>query len=305
MVRHANSFLVEAAFAPSTVRRYTAAVREFLEWIYDNNYGVSSTAEADELLLEYLHDFYLEGGSKAAANNTVYGVVMLVPALRHRLHSSRLALRGWHRLHPPQSYPPLTWELAVVIGVQMVRGGRLAMGIATVLGFHCYLRLGEICNLRASDVADSGDARVGVEYRGMALRLRTTKTGPNQWVEVTDVSVAALLRALLAGRRREDLVFDFSASFYRMTFKAVLSNLGLSSTYVPHSLRHGGATRDHLLGASLEQVLMRGRWASTKSARHYIQAGRAMLLATEVPPHIAELGSLFAANLETSFSLAQ
>ena len=193
----------------------------------------------------------------------------------------------------------------MVIGVQMVRGGRLAMGIATVLGFHCYLRLGEICNLRASDVADSGDARVGAEYRGMALRLRTTKTGPNQWVEVTDVSVAALLRALLAGRRREDLVFDFSASFYRMTFKAVLSNLGISSTYVPHSLRHGGATRDHLLGASLEQVLMRGRWASTKSARHYIQAGRAMLLATEVPPHIAELGSLFAANLETSFSLAQ
>ena len=138
----------------------TAAVRAFLEWIFDN-YQLSSTSEVDDLLLEYLHDFYLAGGCKSKANNTVYGVVMLLPGVRHRIPSSRLALRGWSRLHPPQSYPPLTWELAVVIGVQMARGGRLAEGIATVLGFHCYLRLGEICNLRVSDVADSGDARVG------------------------------------------------------------------------------------------------------------------------------------------------
>lgn len=305
MVRHGSNFLIQAAFAPPTVRRYTAAVRKFLEWIYDNNYVFSSTSEADELLLEYLHDFYLGGGGKGEANNTVYGVIMLVPALRQCLHSSRLALRGWSRLHPPQSYPPLTWELTVVIGVQMVRGGRLAEGLATILGFHCYLRLGEICNLRVSDVADSGDARVGGEYRGMALRLRTTKTGPNQWVEVKDAAVIALLRQRLSGRRSGSFVFGFSASSYRRLFKAVLSNLGLSSAYVPHSLRHGGATRDHLLGASLEHVLMRGRWASTKSARHYIQAGRAMLLANEVPRRVAELGSLFASDLVSSFSLAQ
>ena len=36
-------------------------------------------------------------------------------------------------------------------------------------------------------------------------------------------------------------------------------------------LIHGGATRDYL------RVLWRGRWASTKSARHYIQSGRAVL----------------------------
>ena len=305
MVRRADNFLIEAAFAPSTVRRYTAAVRAFLEWIFDNNYQLSSTSEVDELLLEYLHDFYLAGGSKGAANNVVYGIIMLLPGVRHRIPSSRLALRGWSRLHPPQSYPPLTWELAVVIGVQMTRSGHFAEGLATVLGFHCYLRLGEICNLRVSDVADSGDARVGCEYRGMALRLRTTKTGPNQWVEVKDAAVIALLRQRLSGRRSGTFAFGFSASSYRRLFKAVLSNLGLRSSYVPHSLRHGGATRDHLLGASLEHVLMRGRWASTKSARHYIQAGRAMLLANDVPRPVADLGTLFASDLVSSFSLAQ
>ena len=50
---------------------------------------------------------------------------------------------------------------------------------------------------------------------------------------------------------------------------------------------------------------MRGRWASTKSARRYIQAGRAMLLATEVPVDVAEVGSTLAHDLLLSFSLAQ
>src|SRR5690349_2648427 len=45
-----------------------------------------------------------------------------------------------------------------------------------------------------------------------------------------------------------------------MFFKSTCAALGLSERYVPHSLRHGGATRLHLQGVSIEDILLRGRW---------------------------------------------
>ena len=42
---------------------------------------------------------------------------------------------------------------------------------------------------------------------------------------------------------------------------------------------------------SLEDILQRGRWASTKSARHHIQAGRSLLLSMTVPPKMARWGA--------------
>ena len=61
-------------------------------------------------------------------------------------------------------------------------------------------------------------------------------------------------------------LFPYSTSTFRKHFKAACSDLGLSSDYVPHSLRHGGATHDHARGLPLEDILRHGRWASVKSA---------------------------------------
>ena len=49
--------------------------------------------------------------------------------------------------------------------------------------------------------------------------------------------------------------------------------------FVPHSLRHGGASVDYLgLGATrIEEIMFRGRWATMKSTRHYIQTGPALM----------------------------
>jgi hypothetical protein len=99
-------------------------------------------------------------------------------------------------------------------------------------------------------------------------------------------------------------LFPFTANQYRSCFKQVCSQLNLSSSYVPHSLRHGGATRWHLLGNSIEDILMRGRWSSTKSARRYIQAGRAMLLTVEIPSSLASKAQLLSQHLLLSILLS-
>ena len=95
-----------------------------------------------------------------------------------------------------------------------------------------------------------------------------------------------------------------ASAFYRH-FKHACADLGLSKSYVPHSLRHGGATHDFLRGLSLEDILHIGRWASIKSARHYVQEGRALLLSTSVPRDISALSRVLVPRILLAMSLTQ
>ena len=76
---------------------------------------------------------------------------------------------------------------------------------------------------------------------------------------------------------------------------------GHRTLYVPHSLRHGGASCDFLVwgGERLEEILFRGRWASMASTRHYVQTGPALMAAgaRAVPGWQRELGHCMAAAI--------
>lgn len=139
----------------------------------------------------------------------------------------------------------------------------------------------------------------------MHIRLAKTKTGSNQSVEVRSQVVRDLLLLLLdQSQGGGDQPLFPSPSQFRRHFKQACSLLGLSEAYVPHSLRHGGATHDHLRGLSVEDILRLGRWASTKSARHYIQSGRALLLKMEVPQQVAALAEMLLKDVLTAMLMA-
>ena len=72
-LRGDRRFLVEAAYAPATVKKYS------------------------EALTDYFHDLYESGFSKDDARCTLYGILMLQPRLRDALPLAVLALRGWER----------------------------------------------------------------------------------------------------------------------------------------------------------------------------------------------------------------
>ena len=177
-----------------------------------------------------------------------------------------------------RSYPPLTWELAVAIAFQWARwGNRYRRAVGVLVSFDCLLRVGELVGLYREDVADAGDLRVGVEHKGMVLRLRKTKTGRNKEVRVLEPIVLELLRGLVRTTGPRQLLFPFSTATFRRDFHAVCDSLSLSPLFVPHSLRHGGATRyRHVFHWPMEDIKDRGRWASVQSAQRYIQSGLAM-----------------------------
>jgi hypothetical protein len=287
------NFLAAAAYKPATFRRYAAAVGEFLDFVDDLGLPTNTVPELDRALECFFLDVYVanDGGRRSVAACAKSGIVMLLPQLQSErsLPRANRALKGWRNLVPSVSYPPLTWDLSVCIASVLAAAGFQSEAVAVLLAFDCYLRSGETVGLRVSDVADTGDIRLGSSFRGMALRLRKCKTGKNQWVTVKRPVVQRLLRSLMASRSPSDLVFGFDSPRFLARFKAACRILGLSADYVVHSLRHGGATADFLEGISVEDILLRGRWASTKSARIYIQSGRALLLAQQIPPKVERL----------------
>ena len=115
--------------------------------------------------------------------------------------------------------------------------------------------------------------------------------------------VRRLVRATLPGHR----LFPFSPAVFRKALRRACGELQLSSAYTPHSLRHGGATYWHNnLGRSMEDIMHRGRWASSKSARLYVQQGPAVWMDQHVPRSTYAIGLAASRQLYPLFvSLAQ
>ena len=309
MTDQKKRYLIKAAYKPSTITSYHQCYTRFLCWCRDHHEDPPTLELLDEAFVDWLHDLYEEYGSTGAGKTVGIkarqGLVLALPEAKGHLPRTTLALKGWMKESPTVSYPPLTWPLACLIACRLVRDGHMRAGVGVLLAFDCLLRVGELTSLKASDIADAKDARLGNLPVKMHLSLRHTKTGRNQFVQVMNDDVEVLVRMLLEKTKPDDKVFPYTTDQFRDLFKKACAALQLSPRYVPHSLRHGGATALHLSKWRLEDIMLRGRWKSSTSARTYIQSGTALLLQLQVPAAVADLAQMFSENLLLSVALAQ
>ena len=298
------------ALATGSGRQYQGAVMRWLTFCREAPshrhrpiHRRSGIRQLDRCVCMYMASVYHYGSGRRRqlAVNTVYGLYYVFPAVRGQLVESEQLIRGWTRLRPSVSRPPLTWPLVTLIAVTMAMNNYGEGALATLVAFDGLLRISEVTSLRVRDISSPSDLRRGrsrtsVGDRGMPspisghvlLRLAVTKTGSNQWVELTNSTVEHLLLQHVSGRDGDQLAFQLllpghmtsAASAYRHVLRVVLSGLNLQDVhFTPHSLRHGGATHALLhLNQSIERVMHRGRWQSVNSCRIYLQAGRAQLL---------------------------
>lgn len=292
---------------PATAKGYWKAVSTFLQWLRSQGVvTVLSAADLDLWLCRWLHVIFRQqsGAGKQQGVNTLYGILFLLPALDGKLPDSLQAVRGWRRLVPPKKRPPTTWPVCQLMSACMALRKGWRFGVGNLLAFDCLLRLGELCSLRRRDIVDGNSPKLGVELRGLAIRLPDTKTGSDKWVLVLDDSVCALMRLLLARPAPPgDLVFGFTPAEFRSAFADARDILALSPQYVPHCNRHGAATRLLLLGWPIADILSRGRWSQLKSAEYYVQSGRALLLTAHISPRVERLCRLLQPVLMAVFSL--
>lgn len=296
-------YLVEASLSARTVDRYRKAVLQFLDWCDSYNLDPSSPLLLDDAITNFIHFLYESGRGKALAQSVLYGIHFYIPQWKQLLPLAAKAITGWDKRSPSQSYPPLTWDLAVLIAVRLARSASFAMGVGLLLAFDCFLRLNELTAISSFDISDTSEARLGSQFQGMHIRLAATKTGREQSVRVNDPAVESLVRQLLHSRRRKP--FPFSAEEFRRCFHRACDGLHLPPGFVPHSLRHGGATMWFLQGRSMEDIMHRGRWSSSKTARRYVQAGRALLIKQNIPAAVKADAALLSRYVLRAMALTQ
>mgnify|MGYP001567043813 FL=1 len=273
-----------------------------MDWAKDGGINIGSVQELDEYLCDYMVFLFEEGVGRARAVDTVYGMVALFPAWRTSLPAALMSIKGWTRLAPSISHPPLTWDLTVLLATALVRSGQQDLACGCLLAFDCLLRITELLNLCNDDVACPGDLRWKSTLPGVCLRLKHTKTGKQQWVPVKNAFVTSWLLSIMSKRSSNAKIFMLESSAARSAFRSAVIEVGLPAAIVPHSLRHGGATALHLAGMSMEDILLRGRWSSVKSARTYIQVGKALLLDLPVSNHTLRSARELAGDLPSTFA---
>jgi integrase len=292
--------LQDLALAPTSLQSYNRSLRSFLSSARLTPQQLLSEPAVclDRLLAVYIQHSYDTASPFTYAAHALHAVIYHRPDLKTHLFISRQCLKGWERVKKSVSHPPLTWELTVAIACTLARSGFHAPAVAMLVAFDCYLRVGELTRIRLRDVVMPCDPRMGLAHTGMAVCLARTKTGLNQSVALHRPDVASVFSAWVALLPRSPavdggnpLVFAFSPDYLRRLMRDACVQLGVGHTaYVPHSLRHGGATADFLLTGSIERVQFRGRWKSMESVRTYVQTARALLAAQEVPAALNTLG---------------
>jgi hypothetical protein len=303
-----SDFLHSLSLSAATLRKYSDAAHEFYVWVSEMEYEVVSVTDLDLALDSYIHHLCRVGlgSGRQKAVNTLCGVAFALKHLHPPLARSRQALKGWKRFKPSKSYPPMTWSTATVVARYLVFVLRKPLlGLGVLLAFDCMLRVSELCSLRVCDIADASDPRLSLPVPGVVLSLGKTKTGDNKSVVIYNSRLAALVAATAedhgASFGQKHRLFGATPAIFRYWFKKACTGLGLSPSYTPHSLRHGGATHYHSMGKAIDWVRERGRWAHTASACHYIQSGRSLLLSLSVPPEVAVCGKLLVEDLDLVF----
>ena len=319
--------LLLGGYADATQKRYKKAVEKFAIWCIKYDVRPIGSRQVDYHLSRYMLDLWLNDQSKVEASCTLYGLDMMIPGIKSELVLSRRSLRGFNRLVPSSPRPPMPWPVAVAMAMWLAGKKKVTFAIALLLSFDCYLRISECFNLVREDIAFGGDPRLGLSdehNQRVHVHLHRTKTGNNKGVEVKHGQVKMLLWQLVRAAEPGAYLFTSQSGYpiisypilssramasstketYRRWFTKARDTLGLSSEYTPHSLRHGGATSDYLNGMALADVILRGRWAQAKSATHYIQQGRQLMMLQYVPSIVDEVGRASMKHLYISLVLA-
>lgn len=260
-----------------THRRYRREVKRFQRWA-DIDPGTAKISATDRLLAQWLTHCHDNNGSVHKGADCVSGVPYFYPHLRRRLPLARATMTNWRKRVKVTAYPPMPKDLAYVVAGQLARDGFPRMAVATLVAFHTYCRSGELLKATREDVVPRHYRKLDRANKHAGIFLKDTKTGKNQYVDVTDRRIAAALTYVRARTQRGKRIFPFRGALWRHHLKRAAA-LHSSAPFVLHSLRHGGALHDFVRGVELRRIQLKGRWRRHDTMLIYLQHGRGMRLA--------------------------
>lgn len=212
------------------------------------------------------------GEGRALACDTVAAVQDLYPFLRGHLPGAWRLLKTWSSNELPNRAPPLPLEALRAMSGHALFANQPLFALSLLLGFHGLLRAGELLGIRKQHVVQAGPRSPAVISLGLTKSGK--RAGASESVTIREEETLRRLWQWLMTPDSPTLLCG-TAHSWRKAFNDCLSSCHLD--FRPYSLRRGGATMYFGRHGSLDRLLVQGRWASSKTARIYINEGLAVL----------------------------
>ena len=259
--------------SPKTEARYDSALGTLLPHLE----LAKTLEEFDPLCEEWVEMQWIKGTPLGLIGDALCGLQHHWPQLKGLLRGSWRLYKNWRRIEVPQRAPPLPRPIALALVGLFLHWEDPRMAFLLALGFHTFLRTGEILQLLHSDV----QLKKGCSG---AVLVRRSKTGLrfniDEAVAIHDVELYQLweLCQLPLPQPPSSPIWPHSAAAFRKQFYKGINALGLvAHRYQPYSIRRGGATHAFVTRQTLEAILIRGRWRSLAVARLYLEDGQSQL----------------------------
>lgn len=281
--------LEDIIVSPATKSRYRSAVHRIFHWLSLEGIAIpSDNAAFDTLLARYIEHLWCDGDGRSTASNTVAGLQHFVPTLKKTLVCSWRLLSAWAKHELPARAPPLTLFLLQCLSGAAMSLKQPNLVVLLRLAFYGLLRTGEACNLVSQDVSVQSEPLMVVVNLG--LTKGGARQGAAESVVIEDAITVRLTAALKTVLQPGDPLFPGGAGKMRKVFGQRCQLLLLSERgFRPYSLRRGGATFLFRKTGSLATTVVKGRWASAKMARIYLNDGLATLASFDFNENDARL----------------
>jgi hypothetical protein len=249
---------------------YKLALERFLAFAHRSEYDVIDATDLDYTLAEYFNCMYQEGEPVSAAGHTLSGIKRFIPELRIQLPTASQYFRNWQRSHRPLRAVPIGWELLQAIMAAMCWDqGSVETALLLYVGLNCFLRTSEMLALQFCHLLPHHTKAE------LAVVKPFSKTS-NGNAEILLVKDDHIWRLACYLKRRRTLTAPLWAGS-RTTWARLLECFNFRpddyTPYMTYGARRGGATWYFLETSSLDATLARGRWATSKTARSYIDDG--------------------------------
>lgn len=263
-------------------KRYTLAASRILSYWQESRVVPSAWEDFDLATCEWLQHIFAEGLPKGYGSDGIAALQHFVPEVSGKLRASWRLLRTWQKLEPPVRVMPLSPLMVTAMASLCITLGYPGLGAGFLVAFDAFLRPGELYSLTVGDVIwASGRA---------TLTLRAAKTGQRKGAEemvfVNSKLATKWLKAACRNRSPSDTIIQVTPEHCRHVLFTLLDTLQVPGHLSMYSFRRGGATWFFVQERSLETTLLRGRWASTSTARIYLQDSAASLIHCQLAPAV-------------------
>lgn len=230
-----------------------------------------SVEDLDEAIAEWIDEKFHQGATLNLVADALSGLHYFMPFTKKKLPHSWKLFGIWRRHEVPARAAPLPEDLLwAMIGYSLSQQDFVLASLLG-LGFHCFLRTGELLAVRPCDIL--------LNSNGGIVTLPVSKGGSRRDIQesvtIFDPTLILILLELLELKKSLNLykvpIWTASGTAFRNAFYKLCGTFHVSHlNFRCYSLRRGGATAFFAECGLMEKTLLRGRWQSVSVARLYL-----------------------------------